>query len=523
MASRRDELNAYTFAKKRMVASFVQPSPTVMDDGAPRPLRAFLPGVVVAALILAGFGAWGMIRPTAPKGWDDTASHIIVGSDSTTRYVILKTGGKKQLHPVLNLASAKLLLDQNKSDIIRVKESQLDNGDIPRGPTIGIPYAPDRMPSASEAVKQKRWVVCEQPGGGQDKTAQKAVFVLADREASKVEGPERLRGGQVLYVEGDSGRYLVDRSGTKYLLGGPKGEKSMSAGQYNLLLRTLFSEGAKPQRVTDDWLDTLKDGAPVVFPQVPGEPNTSAGIDSLPDKANRVGMVLQAQTGGGVQHYVVVPGKVQPVSDFTAKLLLNSEQLSGLNQLSKPMQVNPQDFVSDSTVFAGDTTWPAEPPRQVNSAEGGSGARDTVCNILTKVADNGTPTLETWAGRDYPATIVDGATSAYVTPGTGLFYRQFQGRATSTGQVFLVTDTGLRYQVQANNDGSSGKSKIGADGSGSAAQQDAQSGGQTSANQAQVRLGYGDVKPLPVPLNWSQFLPIGPRLDTNSARQPQGS
>ncbi|CAM5546858.1 hypothetical protein SANTM175S_06198 [Streptomyces antimycoticus] len=97
--------NAYTFAKKRMVASFVQPSPTVMDDGAPRPLRAFLPGVIVGALILAGFGAWGMIRPTAPKGWDNTASHIIVGSDSTTRYVILKTGGKKQLHPVLNLAS----------------------------------------------------------------------------------------------------------------------------------------------------------------------------------------------------------------------------------------------------------------------------------------------------------------------------------------------------------------------------------------------------------------------------------
>ncbi|CAM5546916.1 Type VII secretion protein EccB OS=Streptomyces antimycoticus OX=68175 GN=SANT12839_067860 PE=3 SV=1 [Streptomyces antimycoticus] len=77
--------------------------------------------------------------------------------------------------------------------------------------------------------------------------------------------------------------------------------------------------------------------------------------------------------------------------------------------------------------------------------------------------------------------------------------------------------------MQANNDGSSGKSKIGADGSGSSAQQDAQSGGQTTANKAQVRLGYGDVKPVPVPLNWSQFLPVGPRLDTNSARQPQGS
>jgi len=119
MASRRDELSAYTFAKKRMVAAFVQPSPTVMDDGAPRPLRAILPGVIVGALILAGFGAWGMIKPTAPQGWNDTAAHIIVGNESTSRYVILSTGGKKQLHPVLNLASAKLVLESGKSDKVR--------------------------------------------------------------------------------------------------------------------------------------------------------------------------------------------------------------------------------------------------------------------------------------------------------------------------------------------------------------------------------------------------------------------
>ncbi|WP_055556856.1 type VII secretion protein EccB [Streptomyces sp. NBRC 110028] len=521
MASRRDELSAYTFAKKRMVASFVQPSPTVMDDGAPRPLRAILPGVIVGALILAGFGAWGMIKPTAPKGWDDTAAHIIVGNESTSRYVILSTGGKKQLHPVLNLASAKLVLESGKSGIVRVKDSQLDNGDIPRGPTIGIPYAPDRMPASDEAVKQKRWVVCEQPGGGKDKATQKAVFVFADREASKVQGAQRLRGSQVMYVEGSKGRYLVDPSGTKYLLGGPQGEKSMSARQYDLLLRTLFEQSAEPQKVTDDWLDTLKDGAPVEFPTVPGQPGASAGVDSLPDEADRVGMVLQAPTGGGTQHYVVLRGKVQPVSGFVAKLLLSSEQLSGLNQLGKPMKVNAQDFVSDSETFEGSTAWPAEAPRQVNSVAGTSGtaARDTVCNVLTKVGGNGTPTLETWAGTDYPAPVVDGGTSAYVTPGTGLFYRQYQGRATNTGQTFLVTDTGLRYQVQSNSDSSAGKSKIG----GSADQQKAATDGQASANEAQTRLGYGDVKPVPVPQNWSQFLPIGPRLDLNSARQPQGS
>ncbi|NEC92997.1 type VII secretion protein EccB, partial [Streptomyces sp. SID12501] len=66
MASRRDELNAYTFAKRRTVAAFLQPSATGTEEGAHRPLRAVLPGVVVGALALAGFGAWGIVKPQSP-------------------------------------------------------------------------------------------------------------------------------------------------------------------------------------------------------------------------------------------------------------------------------------------------------------------------------------------------------------------------------------------------------------------------------------------------------------------------
>ena len=73
---------------------------------------------------------------------------MIIASESTTRYVVLKTDGKSQLHPVLNMASAKLLLDAGKGEVVNVDESVLDNGKIPHGATIGIPYAPDRLPSA---------------------------------------------------------------------------------------------------------------------------------------------------------------------------------------------------------------------------------------------------------------------------------------------------------------------------------------------------------------------------------------
>ncbi|WP_431041878.1 type VII secretion protein EccB [Streptomyces sp. P1-3] len=522
MASRRDELNAYTFAKRRTVTSFLQPSLGATGEPLPRPLRAVMPSLVVGALIVAGFGAWGMFRPTAPKGWDEPESHVIVGSSSTTRYVVLETDGKKQLHPVLNFASAKLLLAPEKSSIVKVKESVLDDGHIPRGPTLGIPYAPDRMPSADEAGKKKSWAVCEQPGGN-NKTTQKAVFLFSHREVNKVEGQQRLHGGQALYVEGKDGRrYLVDPHGKKYLIKKPGGgtggqESAESAGYYNLLLRTVFDDGAKPQKVTEDWLNTFTTGPDIDFPVVPGSVGGNAGLPDL-GKANRVGMVLEASTGTDSQRYVVLPGKVARVSDFVADLLLNSKQLKTLGQNGVPKRVHASTFVSEEEFSGG--KWPTEEPRQANAVnpEGAGATNDTICSILEGVSGNGTPQLGTWAGRDYPAEIVDGATSAYVTPGTGLLYRQVQGKSTVTGPVFLVTDTGLRYQVQSNGDSSADKSKIG---NGDKKKDEKREAKQ--ADEARTRLGYKDVEPVPVPVHWSQFLPIGPKLDTNSARQPQGA
>ncbi|MEV0266615.1 type VII secretion protein EccB [Streptomyces sp. NPDC050617] len=537
MASRRDELNAYTFAKKRTVAAFLQPSPTGTEEGAPRPLRTVLPSVVVGALILAGFGAWGMFKPTAPKGWDDVAAHVIVGSDSTTRYVVLKTDKKKQLHPVLNLASAKLLLTPDKSSVIKVKESELDSGKISRGPTLGIPYAPDRMPSADEAGKKKQWAVCEQPGGN-GKTTQKAVFLFADRDPkAKQLNSHRLHGSQALYVEGqDHARYLVDPSGTKYLLGGPDW-RTLSNADYNLLLRSIFRDGTQPQHVTKDWLATFHDGAPITFPEVPGQIGAPAGVSTLDAKANRVGMVLEAPTGTGTQKYVVLQGKVQRVSDFVANLLLSSRGLSKLGQAGTAERVGAADFTPDTDEYYGQYHWPAAIPDKANSIDpaAGNGAKNTVCSIFNGVDAKGTPQLAAWAGTDYPATLPDGATSAYVTPGAGILYRQVTGRQTKSGSVFLVTDTGLRYAVQSNNDSGTDKSKIGNDDDAKNGGQqagdagEAEEGGesaapeQPAANQAQTRLGYQNVNPIPVPANWSEFLPTGPRLDTNSAKQPQGS
>ncbi|MER5208772.1 type VII secretion protein EccB [Streptomyces sp. NPDC002825] len=514
MASRRDELNAYTFAKKRTVAAFLQPSPSGTEEGAPKPLRAVVPGLIVAALVVAGFGAWGMFSPTAPKGWDTPGTRVIVGKQSTTRYVVLETGKGKDkktlLHPVLNLASARLLLNPDQFQVIQVDDKKLDEGKPPRGPILGIPYAPDRLPVATDAGTEKRWAVCEQPGGGKGASVQKATFLFAERDTKRTEGANQLKNGEVLYVKGQKGsaQFLVDHTGTKYPV------KADRPG----LLTVLVGLGKEPQPVTDDWLATLKTGDEIDFPHIDGQVGTPTDIpdSTLDGTENRIGMVLLAQTGSGPQYYVVLPGRIQPVTPFTAWLLINSPETRDLDMDGEATTVDAPNFVPDPTLFHGDVHWPTLRSRQVN-ASAGEGARDTVCSVLVDVDEKGGTKLTTWAGTAYPADITAGGTSTYVTPGTGLLYTQIQGKQkTPDGSLFLVTDTGLRYAVQANGDSDSARSEIGAG-------EQKQTDGRPEPSDAQKRLGYEKVQPVLVPIEWSEFLSKGPRLDTNSARQPQGS
>ncbi|WP_395364107.1 type VII secretion protein EccB [Streptomyces sp. YH02] len=518
MASRRDELNAYTFAKKRTVAAFLQPSPSGTEEGAPKPLRAILPGLIVAALVVAGFGAWGMFKPQAPKGWDTPGTRVIVGKQSTTRYVVLETGNGKDaktlLHPVLNLASARLLLDPDQFQVVQVADKTLDEGKgtPPRGPILGIPYAPDRLPSAEDAGKAKRWAVCEQPGGGSGASVQKATFLFAERDLKLTEDGNELKDGEILYVKGqkDAAQFLVDHTGTKYPV------KADSTG----LVTALVGLNKEPQPVTDDWLATLNTGDEIDFPRIEsGEVGRTTRIpgSTLTDTESRIGNVLIAPTGSGPQNYVVLPGKVQPVTPFTAWLLINSPQTRSLDMDGKRTPADASSFVPDPTVFHGDVNWPKAESKQVNSVTG-AGARDTICSVLTGVGEKGRTTLMTWAGTKYPADITAGGSSTYVTPGTGLLYTQIQGKQkTPDGSLFLVTDTGLRYAVQANGDSDSARSEIGT------GAKEKPTDGRPEPSDAQKRLGYEKVMPARVPIEWSEFLSKGPRLDANSARQPQGS
>jgi type VII secretion protein EccB len=521
MATRRDELNAYSFARRRTVAAFLQPSPHGSEEAAPRPFKTVLPSLGLATLVVIGFGAWGMLSPTAPKGWDEEGKNILVGSESTTRYVLVRTKGeeKPSLHPVLNLASAKLLLKGESPKVMKIKESVLDESKYPMGATVGIPFAPDRLPSSKDAETVKIWALCEAPGKGQDNQPVRATYVLDQSDYNTLlhKGDKELNQHEALYIEapaapgGTGPRYMVTADGRAYLMGG-KDWKLRSEAALKTLERAVFGDGVTPQKVSAEFIKTLNVVGAVDFPNLGSGVGAPAQVVGLDPSLSKVGLILEAPSGLGKQKYIVLKDRVQPVSDFTAQLWLRSPWVEGVygGRNPEPVEVTFNDIQPADGEWLSEMNWPKEPVAQANT-HWEAGGNKVSCSIWHGKKDQytGLPQMTVWSGREYPKDVSQSGSSTYVSPGSGLLFKRLTGTSAGGGNVYLVTDTGLRYSVPARNDSQvTGGEKA---------------DGQQQTNTAQVRLGYDKIRPVSVPAAWADLLAAGPELSSGNAQQAQGS
>ncbi|MGW2544945.1 type VII secretion protein EccB [Kitasatospora sp. NPDC001574] len=558
MASRRDELNAYTFARRRTVGAFLLPGGGGSDEDAPRPVRAVLPSVVVGALVVGGFGLWGVFRPSAPLGWDE-GRFIVQGKQSTTRYVVLTDpdGRTKRLHQVLNMSSARLVLPVG-AKVVVVADGVLDK--YPNhGPTIGIPYAPDKLPSRENASRPMKWSVCDRPGaddGGN--TVNQAVFVAGGADARALEAPDRLldvdqallvqqaddpqvaaRSGQAGAGGGRLRLFLVDSKGRRHAIGGPED----SDATRTQLMGAVFGATAGPQKVKKDWLDTLAPGSDIVFPRIDGlvpdtkAPNSSVALQNPENR--KVGRLVRF----GDRHYVVGRSRLLLITPFQAELIRQNPLLQPLydqdaNRNPRIEDITPAEHaaLNSSTPLTADgaADWPTRTGAPVNDWQAQKDARAVVCSTFDGVAEDGrSPRRSVWAGPDYPARYGNGAASAHVTPGHGLFYRALDNGTDGSGTDFLITETGLRYAVPASGDSGKG-------GQAAASAQPVPSASSASSGQSgppapaaagrpeeaggnQARLGYEGLQPAPVPRQWSNLVPAGPALNARSAAQQQNA
>lgn len=151
MASKKELVEAQSFAKRRLTTAFVAGAPGGREVEPHRPMRAVFGGVALTAILLIGSLAMGFISGNMPTGWEN--NRLIIAKESGARYVSVKS----VLHPVHNTTTARLLIPAAEFQVLNVREDLL--APIERGPALGIEGAPDSLPSRERLISSG-WVSC---------------------------------------------------------------------------------------------------------------------------------------------------------------------------------------------------------------------------------------------------------------------------------------------------------------------------------------------------------------------------
>ena len=107
MATKKDLVEAQSFAKRRLTTAFVAGAPGGREVEPNNPLKAIIGGVALSVVLILGSLAFGWFKSSLPDDWGN--DRLVIAKQSGARYVSIK----KVLHPVINTTSARLLIPAN--------------------------------------------------------------------------------------------------------------------------------------------------------------------------------------------------------------------------------------------------------------------------------------------------------------------------------------------------------------------------------------------------------------------------
>lgn len=428
----RWQVSGYRFLVRRMEHALVRRDVRMLHDPMRSQSRALAVGAVVACLGLAACAALALIRPQDKIG----NASIVVGKDSGAMFVDVDG----TLHPVLNLASARLIVGEPAKPVI-VAEDEIR--DRPRGALVGIPGAPSALPPGTGAGGQP-WTVCDttEPNGRRSATTTVVVGepVWNDRMSPLGEG------GALLVVHADETFLVYD------------GHRARVDLTDRAVARALGLEDAQPRPISRGLFNAIPETVPLEAPDIPG----SGTVPSYDIAGRTVGSVIKVKRGDDTRYYVVLQHGVQEVSEATAVLVHFSDS-QGLSEVST---VAPDALAQAPAVHELDVdSFPSVPPRIVGTTDEPVGCltwtpRPSAAGDESGRAD---AMLTVSAGRALPvpddARPVrlarsdgggDNADAVYVRPGSG-GYVQATGLESGSfrkGGLFFVADTGVRFGIE---------------------------------------------------------------------------
>ena len=270
MASKSDLLDAQGFSRRRLLTAFVSGAPGGRELEPAKPLRGVVAGISLSVVVLLVGVFMSMLQKGLPSDWGN--GQLIIDESTGSRYVTID----EELWPVLNIASARLLIEPDASANPIVVSGGLLTG-IPVRDTIGIAGAPDTVPSPDKLVNTG-WTACVADEGAIDTRI--LTTPIADRAA--------VDEAAVVTFEG---RFFVVSGGLRM---------EVPASNADAILRDLGLGSAPQHVVTTNWLNLFQEGDALAPLTTPG-----AG-DKLPDSDLRVGDVIFTTTTDASMRFLVL-------------------------------------------------------------------------------------------------------------------------------------------------------------------------------------------------------------------------
>ncbi|MEO9327329.1 type VII secretion protein EccB [Gordonia aurantiaca] len=429
------QVNGYRFLIKRLEHALVRRDVRMLHDPMRSQLQALVVGTVLGLLVLGGCGVWGLIRPQGSVG-DAT---IVVGKNSGSTYVLIED----TLHPVLNLASARLISGSSEKPT-SVADDKLKT--YARGPLLGIPGAPAALPGPAHRGTST-WTVCD--------TAEVSSDGSAESLRQTVIGDEPVLGDDTAHVVAPSDSVLVNSGDKTFLVYQLFRNGAWSPVRAEIdtasapVMRALGLEGVTARRMSPGLLSAFPLVDPIRVPAIPNAGQRGA-VDSL-----SVGSVVRSvDVDDETSYHLVLRDGVQEISEPTAQILRLADRKGDAQVRTVPPGRLASVKVVD-TLPLGD--FPQLTPKPLGVA-----ADPTLCRTWTRKADEPRAGTMLLAGRALPLksdavpvllTSGDGSgpglDQVYLPPGSGEYVQVTGNEDDSTRResLFYVNDSGVRFGV----------------------------------------------------------------------------
>jgi type VII secretion protein EccB len=470
--TRRDQVQAYRFAQARLQSALLVADPDRPEPPQRRAGLAIFSGIMISVIVLAGVGIFGLIKKGGKDSWQD-ASVISVEKETGTRY-IYKDG---VLHPVLNYASARLILNQADVSVEHISQASL--ADAPRGLTLGLEGLPDSLPGTDHLVSGP-WTVCSSSASGSP-TVTMAVGVpsigdsLGENEAVLVQTP-------------DEAYYLVWRN------------TRMRIPDLNTVGAAFNYEPGRAVNVSSAWINSVRAG-PDFAVRKPAGFGEATSYQVGDQGSVLIGQLFETESGGGVdsRYYIATRSGLALVPNTAGRLILADKGMdpSGKGRPPESIRVSTadiRDVISRSEVSVFDAALPQEQAQMKQAiVDGGGGGEAALCSAYQpNEASAFATTVSLTTAEALPRNVTQGWTvndeqvNVVVASGQGAVVRNLPHDGRPGISWFVVTDIGAKFQV------------LPSDG---------------SIDHTLQILGYSGVTAVNVPDELLRLLPSGPNLD----------